>query len=241
LPQKIYDENPKDIKGVIMIIDEFQVFKELGNKLDYFLWGFRSFIQRQKNVAYVFSGSVNSTDIIIDKIAGNDGAFGGRILTIQINPFSKETVSNYLSERIPSLNFEDDGFERFYKCSKGIPYYVNTFAKLLPKDTILNNDNVTEEFKKVLPLLSINLRGQWSRLTLQQQRLITTIIDEPLDRKNIALKLNLTSGSLSKSLSKLLKIDLIQQEYGKYSISDHILRAWLKQEFDEKGIIPYRG
>lgn len=59
LPQKIYDENKKDIKCTIMIIDEFQVLKDLGNNLDKFSWFFRSIIQSQKNVAYVFSGSMD--------------------------------------------------------------------------------------------------------------------------------------------------------------------------------------
>ena len=77
LPQKLYEEHSNEIKGTIIIIDEFQALNDLGDKLDGFLWFFRSIIQRQRNVAYVFSGSLSSKDTIIEKIAGENGAFGG--------------------------------------------------------------------------------------------------------------------------------------------------------------------
>ncbi|MDR1721998.1 MAG: AAA family ATPase, partial [Methanobrevibacter sp.] len=87
LPQKIYEEHQKDLKGVVMIIDEFQAFEDLGDHLDGFLWFFRSIIQNQKNVAYIFSGSITSKDKILERISGKKGAFGGRMLTIEISPF----------------------------------------------------------------------------------------------------------------------------------------------------------
>jgi len=77
LPQKAFEEHSDKISGVILIIDEFQVLKDLGERLDAFLWFLRSVIQNQKNVAYVFSGSLTSTDSIVAKIAGGEGAFGG--------------------------------------------------------------------------------------------------------------------------------------------------------------------
>jgi AAA+ ATPase superfamily predicted ATPase len=113
LPQKIYDEETDKIKGVIMIIDEFQALKDLENGLDNFLWLFRSVIVEPSNVSYIFSGSLNLKDNIIEKIAGRKGAFGGRMLTIELESFTKDTVYNYLREKVPSLKFENSGFERF--------------------------------------------------------------------------------------------------------------------------------
>ncbi len=156
LPQIIYEEHKNKIKGSILIIDEFQVLKDLGDRLDTFLWFLRSVIQNQKHTAYVFSGSINSRDSIIEKIAGKDGAFGGRMLNIEIYPFSEETVKNYLNEKLPSLNLDERGFERFYKCANGIPFYLNTFAKLLQKNVQLNDSKVKEEFKKTLPFIAFN-------------------------------------------------------------------------------------
>ncbi len=241
LPQKIYEENQNQIKGVIMIIDEFQVLKDLGKNLDSFLWFFRSIIQSQRNVAYIFSGSLNSKDTIIEKISGKTGAFGGRMLTFPINPFTKETVKNYLNERLKSLNFEDDGFERFYSCTKGIPYYVNTFANLLPKNLQLNDKTVKKEFINSLPFLADHLKQLWGGLDLVEQKIITTIINDVTERKMIANELNRTSGSLGRHLNKLQNIGFIENMgNGKYGISETILKSWLKKEYKDKGVFPYR-
>lgn len=241
LPQTIYEDHPAEIKGAILIIDEFQVLKDLGDKMDTFLWFLRSMIQNQKNVAYVFSGSINSRNSIIEKIAGRNGAFGGRMLNVEIHPFTEETVHNYLTERLPSLKLDDSGFKRFYKCTNGIPFYVNTFAKLLQKDILLDEDKVKKEFRRTLPLIAVHLINEWSRLTLQEQSIITTLINNPLKRKDIAAKLEITPGSLSKPLNKLQNLDLIESETGMYSISEPILKSWLKKEYEEKGVFPFRS
>lgn len=241
LPQIIYEENSEKIKGSILIIDEFQVLKDLGDRLDTFLWFLRSVIQNQKHTAYVFSGSINSRDSIIEKIAGKDGAFGGRMLNVEIYPFNEETVKNYLNEKLPSLNLDESGFKRFYKCTGGIPFYVNTFAKLLQKNVQLDDSKVKEEFKRTLPFIALHLINQWSRLTLHEQNIITTLIDKPLKRKEIADKLEITPGSLSKPLNKLQKLGLIESKEGVYNISEPILKAWLKKEYQEKGVFPFRS
>ena len=91
LPQKIYEKNSDKIKGVFIFIDEIQLIKELDN-VDKFLWYMRSFIQNQRNVAYLFCGSMSLKDSLINDLNGKDGAFGGRMLTIEIQPFSKQTT-----------------------------------------------------------------------------------------------------------------------------------------------------
>ena len=241
LPQMIYEEHSNKIKGAILIIDEFQVLKELDSRLDSFLWYLRSIIQSQKNVAYVFSGSITSRDSIIEKIASKDGAFGGRMLNVEIYPFTEDTVRKYLDEKLPSLNFEDSGFERFYKCTKGIPYYVNTFAKLLQQDTPLNEYKVIEEFRRILPMLAVHIINQWSRLALHEQEIITALLDNPLKRKEIADKVHKSPGSLSRPLNKLQNLRLIESQKSIYSISEPILKAWLTKEYEEKGIFPFRS
>ncbi|GAA5819663.1 MAG: AAA family ATPase [Methanobrevibacter sp. CfCl-M3] len=242
LPQKIYEQENNGIKGVIMIIDEFQALKDLDNDLNNFLWLFRSVIQNQRNVAYIFSGSIGSRDDMVEKIAGRKGAFGGRMLTIEINPFTKDTVYQYLNEKLPSLIFEEDGFERFYKCTRGIPHYVSTFAQLLEKNTLLDDKKIKKEFQNLLPFLALHLINLWSGLTLCEQKIVTSLSEGSLERKKIAEKLDITSSSLSMPLKKLLNEGLIEYEdKGVYAISEPILKEWLKQEYENKGIYPYRS
>ena len=240
LPQEIYDNNKDKIDGMIIIIDEFQVIKELNTYLESFLWNFRGYVTEQRNVAYILSGSMGLQDNLISEIAGQNGAFGGRMLTININPFSKQTTKNYLTERAPELKFTSEGFERFYKCTSGIPYYINIFARQLPTNLELDENNVIDAFDNNIPFIVSHLINEWNRLTTKEKDIIIALIDSPLKRIDLARKLNVKSGSLSDKLNKLQNLDLIRFAGGEYEISEKLLKRWLEIEYSQKGIYPYR-
>ena len=241
LPQYLYDEYKDDINGVFLFFDEFQIIKELGDELTDFLWYMRSYIQKQNNVSYVFSGSMSVKDSLIEEIAGSNGAFGGRMLTIEIKPFSYETTKNYLSENADYLKFTDDGFDQFYNCTKGIPFYINTFGNLLPRNVSLDEDSVKENFIKFLHVLAMHFSNSWFRLNLQEQKILTTLVDESLNRSGIAKKLNVTSGAIGRSLNRLLDNGLIEMENNKYYMPNFVFKAWLKNEYKTKGVYPYKS
>ena len=240
LPQEIYNHNKSKIDGMIIIIDEFQVIKELDSYIESFLWNFRGYVTEQRNVAYVLSGSMGLQDNLISEIAGQNGAFGGRMLTININPFSKQTTQNYLSERAPELKFTQDGFERFYKCTTGVPYYINIFARQLPANQELDENKVIDAFDNNISFIVSHLINEWNRLTIKEKDIIIALIDSPLKRIDLARKLNVKSGSLSDKLNKLQNLDLIHFVGGEYEISEKLLKRWLEIEYSQKGIYPYR-
>ena len=240
LPQEIYEHNKDKIDGIIIIIDEFQVIKELDTYLESFLWNFRGYVTEQRNVAYVLSGSMGLQDNLISEIAGQNGAFGGRMLTININPFSKTTTQNYLKERAPELKFTQEGFERFYKCPSGIPYYINIFARQLPVNQELDENNVIDAFDNNISFIVSHLINEWNRLTTKEKDIIIALVDSPLKRIELARKLNVKSGSLSDKLNKLQNLDLIRFAGGEYEISEKLLKRWLEIEYSQKGIYPYR-
>lgn len=241
LPQYLYEEYADEINGVFLFFDEFQIIKELGDDLTDFLWYMRSFIQKQNNVSYVFSGSMSVKDSLIEEIAGSNGAFGGRILTIEVKPFSHETTKNYLNEKASYLKFTDDGFNQFYECTKGIPFYINVFGNLLPRNISLDALSVKENFIKVLPVLAMHFSNSWFRLTLQEQRILTALLDDSLNRSGIAKKLNVTSGAIGRSLNRLLDIGLIEMESNVYYMPNFVFKAWLKNEYKMKGVYPYKS
>lgn len=241
LPQYLYEEYTDNINGVFLFFDEFQIIKELGDDLTDFLWYMRSFIQKQNNVSYVFSGSMSVKDSLIEEIAGSNGAFGGRILTIEIKPFSHETTKNYLNNKANYLKFTDDGFDQFYECTKGIPFYINVFGNLLPRNISLDALSVKENFIKVLPILAMHFSNSWFRLNLQEQKILTALLDDSLNRSGIAKKLNVTSGAIGRSLNRLLDIGLIEMENNIYYMPSFVFKAWLKNEYKMKGVYPYKS
>ena len=240
MPEKIHESNSDKIKGVLIFIDEFQIIKELDDYKESFLWKLRSYIQNQNYVSYVFSGSMSMQDELISEIASQRGAFGGRMLTINISPFSKETVKAYLTKEAPNLKFSDEGFDRFFKCTSGIPAYVNIFATLLPKDIELNENIVKLEFEEKIKVINSHLIVIWDKLTLREQYIIISLIDGPLKRNEIAKTLNVTTGSISKPLVKLQHQELVSLENNSYYLSEPILKRWLELEFDKTGTYPFR-
>lgn len=233
LPQHIYDNCKDNIKGILIFMDEFQNIKQLDEDINGFLWYIRSVIQEQKNIGYIFSGSMSINDELISDIAGQKGAFGGRILNYEIKTFSYDTTRNYLSERADYLEFTEDGFKRFYKCTRGILYYVNTFARLLPPCEKLDENKIKYEFEKSLPFLLVHLTNEWNRLNKQEKNILKTLIDKPLRRIDIAENLGVTSGAIGKSLKTLLNKTLIEVDEDKYQIYDLIFKIWLKKEVEK--------
>ncbi|WP_427002999.1 AAA family ATPase [Methanobrevibacter intestini] len=239
LPQQIYGNYKKQINGVLIFMDEFQILKQLDEDVNGFLWYIRSVIQSQNHIGYIFSGSMSVKDELIADIAGQKGAFGGRILNFEITTFSFDTTKNYLKEKADYLKFTDDGLKRFYKCTKGIPYYINSFARLLPPNEKLNEDKIISEFRKSLPYLLLHLTNEWYKLNNQEKRIITSLIEKPLKRIEIANKLEVTSGAIGASLKTLQNKSLIELDNKKYEIYDSIFKEWLKKEYEEKGDYPY--
>ena len=240
LPDKIYNKNSDKIKGILIFIDEFQIIKELDDYMDSFLWRLRSHIQNQRNVAYLFSGSMGLQDNLISEIASREGVFGGRMLTFHIDPFEKDTVKSYLNEKAPYLLFTDEGFERFYHCTSGIPSYVNIFASLLPQNVELTEEIVIKNFDEKISAIISHLINLWSKLTYREQCIFISLLDAPLKRIEIADKLNVSTGSLSNNLNNLQNQGLIRFENKGYQISEPILARWLQLEFKNKGNFPYR-
>ena len=240
LPQKIYEDNSDKLKGVFIFIDEIQLIKDLDN-VDKFLWYMRSFIQNQKNVAYLFCGSMSLKDSLINDLNGKNGAFGGRMLTIEIHPFSKQTTREYIESIPRNILLDDSGFERFYKCTRGIPYYINIFAKILPENIILTENNIIALFKDSIDYLAVHFIFMWSKLTFQEQKIIISLVGNPKKRIEIANNLEVTSGSLNRPLNRLLDFDLIEYVNDKYQITDPILTYWLQNCYEKNGIYPFRS
>ncbi|RAP54733.1 MAG: hypothetical protein BZ137_00640 [Methanosphaera sp. rholeuAM130] len=240
LPQQIYENNSDILEGVIIMLDEFQIIKDLDKYLDSFLWMLRGHIQNHNNTAYIITGSMSLHDPLLQNIASNNGVFGGRMLTQQLTPFSKNTTKEYLDEKMPSLHFNNESFDRFYNCTNGSPYYVNTLANYLPENVELTDKIVIDIFDENLDQIVKKLLVTWEKLSNREKDIFIELMEKELIRKDLAKKLEVQSGSLSKPLNKLLNLDLIKVNNGVYAVNELLLKRWLTNEYKEKGYYPYR-
>jgi AAA+ ATPase superfamily predicted ATPase len=237
-PQKVVDSSEGKIKGFVIVIDEFQFIGEL-NSPEAFFWMFRSFTQEQDNVCYIFTGSTSSTSDVVNEINGNDGAFGNRMIRLDIDPFSREETKGYLEEKVPEIKFTSDGLERFYNCTRGYPAYINSFCNIMSNTITYDADKIIKEFNQKLEQIAVKWISTWSTLSKHEKCIITTIIDGgPLKWGELVEIVDFSEGTLTNNLSRLKNKGILSHSNKQYVIDDHMLSAWLKYKKEEDGFYP---
>lgn len=238
LPQYIVDSY-QDINGIIIVIDEFQQLKHVDNP-DAFFWLFRSYVQKQSNVCYIFTGSVSKTADVIQMINGPMGAFGGRMIQIDIGPFSKEETLSYINEKSGGITFSDDGFERFYKCTKGIPAYINSFCNVLDSSVVYDGEMVKETFMVKMDQIVIMWLYVWGRLNDAEKSLVISFVEnDSLFLKDLQELSDLSKTTLIKYLDSLSMKGIVKYSDEGYVLNDDMLKTWLLTKLESDGHYPY--
>ena len=238
LPQHIVDST-KDITGVIIVIDEFQLIKHVNNP-EAFFWLIRSHLQNQSNICYIFTGSVSNTAEIIEMINGQTGAFGGRMIQINIDPFSKQETKNYLDERLSNVKFTEDGFDRFYKCTNGIPAYINTFCNVLDSNVVYDSEKIKETFLMKMDQIVIMWLYIWGNLNKQEKEIIKILTDnDDLTWNELLEKCSFSKATLTKYIDSLNNQGMLKYTYhNTYALNDNMIKTWLKHKKETEGQYP---
>lgn len=237
-PQKITESSDGKIKGFVIVIDEFQFIGELKSP-ESFLWLFRSFSQKQDNVTYIFTGSTSTTSEMVDKLNGIDGAFGNRMMQFNLNPFTEEECKNYLKDKISEIKFDENGFKRFYKCTRGYPAYINSFCNFMSDNVVYDEKRVIEEFYTKMDQIAVKWIYLWSSLSKHEKDIVTTLIDyKQLKWNELVAKINFSEGTITKNLKKLKNKGIISNIGSQYKVDDYMLLTWLKYRKEEDSFYP---
>lgn len=238
LPQKIVDSS-NDITGFIIVIDEFQLLKNVEDP-EAFFWLMRSFTQKQFNVGYVFTGSVSKTADIINMINGQEGAFGGRLIQINIEPFTFDETKRYIDEKSNNLKFTNEGFERFYNCTRGIPLYINSLSSILPNNTVCDEDIIKETLLLNIDQVAIMWIYIWGRLSQGEKDFIIYLLEhEGATRATLDKQLGYSKSSVTRFIDSLSNQGIIEfSQNKKFVLADKMLQFWLKIKFETGGCYP---
>lgn len=238
LPQFLVDSSD-GIKGIIIVIDEFQQLKHVENP-DAFFWLFRSYVQKQSNVCYIFTGSVSKTADVIQMINGPIGAFGGRMIQIDIAPFSKNETLNYIKEKSNNIQFTEEGFERFYKCTKGIPAYINSFCNVLNSNMVYDADMIKEVFMMQMDQIVIMWLYVWGNLNASEKNIVKLFVENDfLYLNDIQNSLDISKTTIIKYLDLLSMKGIIKYTEKGYQLNDDMLKTWLVHKLETEGHYPY--
>lgn len=236
-PQKIVDEMD-EITGFVIIIDEFQMLKKIKD-LDKLFWLIRSYNQSQHNVSYIFTGSISRSSELIGELNGESGPFGGRLQQITINPFTKEETKSYFKDKMSEITFTEEGFERFYKCTRGIPLYINSFYNIMDSNQLYTPELVKETFFTNMEQILIMWIKVWSSLNNNEKNIVKQLVDEDsLTWSELLEKTSISRGTFNKYLTNLKYKGIVIYINQKYSIDDEMLKTWLKHEKEVYGIYP---
>ena len=235
-PQKIVDEI-EEIDGFVIIIDEFQMLGKI-KQTDKFFWMIRNFSQTQHNVSYIFTGSISQSSEIINKLNGESGPFGGRLQQIRVDPFTKKETQSYFNDKMNEIKFTDEGFERFYRCTRGIPLYINSFYNVMDSNQIYTPELVRETFYTNMNQILIMQVKVWSSLNENEKNIIQFLADTPLTWGELLEKTTLSRATFNKYLTNLRYRGIVTYSEKKYAIEDDMLKTWLQHEKEVNGFYP---
>lgn len=238
LPQKIVDSSD-EINGYIIVIDEFQLLKNVEDP-DAFFWLIRSFTQKQFNVGYVFTGSVSKTADIINMINGQEGAFGGRLIQINVEPFTFDETKRYIDEKSNNLKFTEEGFKRFYNCTRGIPLYINTLSSILPNNIVCDENIIRQTLQLNIDQVAIMWIYIWGRLSQGEKDFIIYLLEhEGAKRATLDKQLGYSKSSISRFIDSLSNQGIIEfSRDKKFVLADKMLQFWLKIKLETNGCYP---
>ncbi len=239
LPQKIVDSSD-EITGFIIVIDEFQLLKNVEDP-EAFFWLIRSFTQKQFNVGYIFTGSVSKTADIINMINGQEGAFGGRLIQINVEPFTFDETKRYIDEKSNNLKFTDEGFRRFYNCTRGIPLYINSLSSILPNNIVCDEDLIRQTLQLNIDQVAIMWIYIWGRLSQGEKDFIIYLLEhEGATRATLDNQLGYSKSSVTRFIDSLSNQGIIEFNTmdKKFVLADKMLQFWLKIKLETNGCYP---
>lgn len=238
LPEKVASK-----KGtrIIIALDEFQRINMLGGASLERL--FRSIIETQKNVSYIFTGS--EKHLISLMFEDKQRPFYRFAKQMELKPIKDEILEKFIKCKIEATGKKIDGGAVKYitDFSEGIPFYVQCFCheswynsgSRISLETVRN----TQE-EKIIPSASAGYLAVWNGIngSIQRKLLIGMAKDDEsiksggkkIYSKDFIAKHGLVStASARKAMKALENTDLVY----KNRISDFFFREWLKNQILE--------
>jgi len=238
-PQKVVDTSEGAIKGFVIVVDEFQLLGELENPNSFF-WLIRSYTQDQDNVSYIFTGSISKTSEIVEMINGGNGAFGGRMIQVNVDPFTRVETDGYLKEKVGEINFTEDGQERFYECTRGVPAIINSFCNTLSSGEIYDAGKIKETFFEKMDQITVMWIRIWGMLNEKEKEIMIAIAEKgPQSWSELEKSVEFSRMTFTKYLDILKNKGLVTfTGESKYKIADRMLEGWIKYKKEVDGYYP---
>lgn len=221
-------------KKLVIVIDEFSDLDKFdGRTVEK---AFRSEVQQQTGVGYIFSGSEES--VMLSMVRDKNRAFYrlGRIM--QLGPIAREEYLDFIYGwfRKGAYVLEKKDLAAILDAGKDVPYNVQRLCHAL-WDIAQADMKVTAARIQELPFIvakqdSPHFELLWHTATVQQKALLFALSKEP-GAKPFSKDFQLTHGigpssSIKASLDSLVKKSILYRtKEGSYAFSDVFMQYWI--------------
>ena len=129
------------------------------------------------------------------------------------------------------IKFTEEGFERFYKCTQGIPLYINSFYNIMDSNQVYTSEIVKKNILYKYEPNFNNAYKSWSSLNKNEKNIVQILVDEKsLTWSELLEKTNFSRSTFSKYLKNLKYKGIVNYISKKYFLEDEMLRNWLQYE-----------
>ncbi len=214
----------------IIIFDEFQEIKRIGDNLDRFL---RSVIQHHKNINYVFLGSQESLIREIFEKKKSPFYHFGYLFPLDKIPCNEFLL--FLTANFKELTDENNSVsEKILEVTKCHPYYTQQLAFTVWE--LLSNDHKIKEpvataVDELMRHHDIDYERLWNTINRTDMKvLIGMSISESSPLSEEFSKQNDTgaSSTVFSSLKRLMQNGFIAKSSAGYEIDDPFFKKWIK-------------
>jgi len=232
LPQKIAKQKKKRI---VVVFDEFPEIANYNGKE--FEGQLRSFIQRHKDVCYIFTGSKRR---LLLKMIGDPTRplyKSGKIMPLGKIPQKEFEAFVEQKFRLGNINISRENLKFIFDITKNHPYYTQMLCWELWESCFSKREILREDIEQTLQIV-LDHQGEyfitlWNNFSPHQRLLLLALAQGSsanVFSKDFIKRFGLgTASSVQKSLRRLIELEIVDKVNDIYEISDVFFEHWLKE------------
>jgi uncharacterized protein len=227
-------EKQNGAKRLVVVFDEFQDILNLENH-NTVLALLRGKIQFQKDIPYIFSGSIRNKMNEIFNIAASP--FFKSAITLEVGPIDKNQFSSFISDKFRSGKRRIEGalLDRIFPIAQDNPGDIQQLCAALwdcsNENVFIDESYLPKAFELIFSREIKGYEAHLSQFTAQQTQCLAALAraggSAPLSSDFLKLARISQPSSVKKALTRLIDLQVIYRGKEGYKFVNPYFRAWL--------------
>ncbi len=251
----------RDVRGalcdrrLLLMFDEFEVLESRirgGDLKPRILPYFRSLMQHEKSVSFIFSGTHRLDELTHDYW----GVLFNLAVYLEVGHLPEKSVKQLFTQPTAGI-FEIDplALDKVYQLTGGHPHFSQLVARELVEFrnwrqlSYVTVQDVNEVAERVVEKGQLHITYLWDEAP-RNQRLLLLALKELLERKGLATlsavhrylsQRRIETGDLAVALRQLVRREILSENAGLLSFRMELLRLWLDRHHDLESFLISEG